>query len=67
MSKKKVFTGWIGQNDSVKDLLAWDKGTVAKTLDATATPYLFKRKGFKAEWSPEEWPPKKVRVTVEEI
>ena len=54
---KKVFTGWLEKNEPVEDNLYQDCNSV--------TVYCASRKGKKAEWSKDDWPPKKVTITIE--
>ena len=59
---KKVLEGWIGKNeiDSVKMEFGEDGLCVV-----VVSPW--KTKGTKRHYTPDDWPPRKIRVTVEEI
>jgi len=61
---KKIITGWIGQNRKLSEVLQYDYDYV----DALKTTCrISKAKGKKSDWWPKSWPPKKIRITVEDI
>lgn len=59
--RKKTFTGWIGK--SVKDL----SELVHKDKTYDKIDLLYLTRGKKEDWDFENWPPIKVKVTIEVI
>ena len=57
---KKVFRGWTGKGAKPDDLFKWN-GEGSETYLRGLGPFKFK--GTKDDW--EDWPPKKVTITVE--
>ena len=61
--KKKEFVGWVGKNQQLK----WDhtdqfsNGMPDPCIDF---PRVFKKRGPKGAWE-SDWPPQKVKITVE--
>jgi len=55
---KKVFKGWVGKTDGLSRTAYWNYRN-------TLSIWMFKRKGGKHEWCTDDWPPKRVTVTVE--
>lgn len=66
MIVKKTFKGWIAK-DSIKDV-GWSHDSKDSELDI---PIIFKFKGRKEDWiwfwPEEDWPPQKVRITIETV
>ena len=58
---KKTFTGWIGKTSNIKDFLARGFNDSFEIDDMYAT------KGNKYDWGDDDWPPIKVKVTVETV
>lgn len=64
MIMKKTFTGWIPRSF---------KGDVSKIKDpmydmgGTGTFAMFKTKDRKSDWADKDWPPVKVKITVETL
>ena len=56
--RKRTMVGWIGNNDDLSKVKLPD--------EYTAFP-VFRTKGQRDEWGADEWPPRKVRVTIERI
>ena len=56
---KKVFKGWIGK--SVKQLGHWSGDEDPELVMAN----IFKRKLKQRDWLNEDWPPVKVKITIE--
>ena len=59
MKRKRVFNGWMGRMD-IDRPAAW--GDLDDELLLTE---VFRLKSGRDEWMKEDWPPVKVRVTVE--
>ncbi len=60
--KKKTFTGWIPKTLSKKmDIKNGDYSTPADHFA------LYVTRGNKIDWGNEDWPPTKVKITVEVI
>ena len=59
---KKTLTGWIGKSGSVKENLFRNGYTDHIELQDT-----FFTRGLKGEWPAQDWPPIKVKVTVEMV
>ena len=59
MSKKKVIKGWAAKDTQIKDILykAWDNYWVLEPIDFL--------KGKQRHFDPEDWPPKRVTITIE--
>ncbi len=57
--KKIVVTGWMPRNAAEKRR-AWDRIGPHGWLE------VFPRRGCRINWHEEDWPPKKVRITIEE-
>ena len=60
--KKKTFTGWIGKDDKLCDVVFWIGSDEAETLVCQC---LYKNKGKRDSWVEESWPPIKVKITIE--
>ena len=60
---KKTFTGWIRKNSTmgVGEVLYTGEG------EEIGLPTIYKFKGKKDYWFENEWPPIKVKVTVETV
>ena len=56
---KKVITGWAPRDKPISQLVKW------RGIEIDAQVY--RTKGAKQEWQYSEWPPKKIRVTIEEV
>jgi hypothetical protein len=55
---KKVFKGWVGKNDKLGGIVAWDSfGQLETSIE--------EKRLNKDFWTDEDWPPRKVKVTVE--
>ena len=65
---KAVWTGWIGKKSDINRCFVWDE-TGSIFLDTVLIPMeaVVKTKGKRIEWAKGNWPPRKVRVTVEEV
>ena len=59
---KKTFTGWIAKDEV--DLIGYTGGQYD---DDHAMPHIRKTKGKESDWYRGEWPPIKVKVTVETV
>lgn len=57
--KKKTFIGWIGK--TIKENLSF-----SFTGDVLSDS-VYKTKGFKIDWHDNDWPPIKVKVTIEVV
>jgi len=58
--KKKVIVGYVGRG---ADAMRIYDGKGGVSLHG----YLINRRGNKKNWATYEWPPKKVRITIEEL
>ncbi len=57
MRRKRVFKGWAGKSGE------WhDKGDFIRV-----GLMVYRTKGCREEWPPEDWPPVPVRVTIEAV
>ena len=59
-----IITGWIGNDRTIKDsikykVVANDKKDIVITCAKT--------KDTRYDWSDESWPPRKVKITIEEV
>ena len=59
---KKTFTGWIAKDEVC--LIGYNGGQYG---DEYAMPSVHKTKGKELDWHHDEWPPIKVKVTVETV
>ena len=59
MKKSIIVNGWAAKAN-LSSKIIWDTGE-PKVLS------IYRYKGKKEEWGPEDWPPIKVRVIIEEI
>ena len=57
--EKLEITGWVGKTEFNKKEI-WDVGRFPMTR-------IFRTKGPKLDWSKEDWPPFKVKVTIEKL
>jgi hypothetical protein len=57
MKRKRVFKGWAGRSGD------WIHTNGCGKIDVEA----WHTKGTLSEWGPEDWPPVRVRVTVEVV
>lgn len=66
---KKVISGWTGKNYNKKEICRWIRGRDLNgdTYCKLEIENISKPKGIKKGWTKDQWPPKKVRVTVEVI
>ena len=58
--KRKVFKGWIGKTVRIDEIGRWEGELLHINSD-----FIWKTKGKKAEWMPDNWPPRRVTITVE--
>jgi hypothetical protein len=58
VTQKKVFVGWAGKSDQE---IGFDNAEFKELI----LPYIYKHKMKRETWVSEDWPPRKVRVTVE--
>ena len=56
---KKVITGWIERNTKLKNFFHRSHEEIY------LGPLIWATKGKKRDWGEDEWPPKKVTITVE--
>ena len=57
--KPVVRYGWIGKDDKLKNVIYKDEWGEYFIFDIIPT------KGYKLDWVEKEWPPRKVKITVE--
>ena len=55
---KKVIKGYVGKLFPLNDLVYWDE-------DTELSMYVYKRKDTRDTWLWEDWPPRRVTVTIE--
>ncbi len=69
MGEKHVIKGWVGKNTSVKKLTWWGNSTWNGFRDYAflLCEHIYRLKGKKDSYEKEDWPPKKIRITIEEI
>ncbi len=62
----KIITGWMGKTVNLKDIIRYtfycDSTIPHLELDSG---YIFKTKNKKDDWDEEDWPPKKIKITIE--
>jgi hypothetical protein len=63
-AKRYVITGWVGRDVDLGCLRCY--GAKGKWFGFRMSWGVTRKRGTYYDWSPCEWPPKKVRVTVEE-
>jgi len=56
--KKKTITGWVYKNANMSKMFYWEG-------DCLCLGDINKTKGKQAYWNPNEWPPVKVKITIE--
>lgn len=61
---KRYITGWIAKDSSIENLL-WLEGSES-LKEITLLYPIWAHKGKKSSWDITDWPPKKVKITVEE-
>ncbi len=59
---KKTFTGWIGKSTTNFNNFYFSERL---STDRLAIPEIHKTKGEKADWFDGDWPPVKVKITIE--
>lgn len=69
---KIEFAGYMRKTDSIKDFLMWEQAEwvdneLCLVLKNIGDSEMFKVKGPKRHWDTEDWPPKKIRLTIEEV
>ena len=62
--KKQVFEGWVGAGVDVVSVAGWVNYYGVRRLVLTN---IRPNRGWKKHWHPADWPPHKVRITVEEV
>jgi len=73
MSEKRVFKGWVGQEDPISALIKWERTYRSPNLPLNSVLEMgdfypiHRRKPTKAQWeaNDEAWPPVRVTITVE--
>jgi hypothetical protein len=60
--KKKTITGWVYKNANMSKMFYWEGDWLC-----LGDININKTKGKQAYWDPNEWPPIKVKVTIEVI
>ncbi len=62
--EKRTWIGWAASYD-FPDIFNWKRRGHAQYLDIDTLPDMFKLKGKKEDWMDGDWPPVKVKITVE--
>ncbi len=65
MIKKKTITGWTSKTTSVKDFLVYDD--LEELVLTEQTTAIWRYRGSKDSWFKYEYPPKKIKITIEEV
>ena len=58
---KRVIKGWIGKSDKV---LPWWRD-IGQGIDILEAGEIYKTKGEENSWPSNDWPPKRVLITIE--
>jgi len=62
---KRVMIGWIGKENTQpmisKEMIDYPTVKEVNLVDVYAN------KGVKSEWCENEWPPRKIKITIEEV
>ena len=61
--KRKVIKGWVGKDVNLNELCDED----VRCVYLMSPLHIVKTKGKKIDWFECEWPPKKIRITIEEV
>lgn len=61
---KKTYTGWVRNSDDNADVMYWDGPGGCENLEGDIS-VIYKTKGRKKDWSPGDWPPRKIKITIE--
>jgi len=62
---KKVITGWIGKGN--------EQPMISESMDGFPSvkeirlDKVYENKGVKSEWEQDDWPPRKIKITIEEV
>lgn len=59
---KKTFTGWIRKSEKGLESFHW---VAVYSEPELSIPDVFKEKDKEDSWDKEDWPPKKVKITIE--
>lgn len=63
---KIVKKGWIGNSESARDILKWEKGyDISGMYLAIEKEFVWDTKGKSGLWSICDWPPRHVTITIE--
>ena len=66
MTKQRVFKGWVGRTIRLRDIFWWTSLGPPDTELKFNSSTVYKTRDSKESWGcDEEWPPRKVKITVE--
>lgn len=64
---KHVIEGYIGKDSVIKEIFRWVKEMTGLRWFEVRSVEIWSAKGSKGSWDKDAWPPKKIRITIEEI
>ena len=64
---KKIIHGWVSKRSDLDNLTSWKLDMYDNTYLLKFEHLVFKTPGKKIEWYHDEWPPKKVKITIEYV
>ena len=62
---KKVMIGWIGKGNT-QPMISEPMEDFPKVKEVRLDQ-VYENKGVKSEWYEDDWPPRKIKITIEEI
>jgi hypothetical protein len=62
---KKVLIGWIGK-ENVQPMISEPMDGFPKVKEVRLDK-VYENKGLKSEWEENDWPPRKIKITIEEL
>lgn len=63
--RKEVFIGWCAKDSVERGPFIWSFNSDPSNMQLHIDTSIFEVRGRKNYWGPDEWPPYKVKVTVE--
>jgi len=62
---KQIYKGYIPKDQNIKELFDWELEPEGDILIMNPAIGIYKDKGKRDQYMPQEYPPKKVKITIE--